>query len=447
MFGTGLRAMRRLMATAFAVLIGMPAASSWGSDDPIEDIVQVLRDHGLIDEATEQKILVKNRNRAVSASDSKLLEGWEWSGDLRLRNEQFWYDDSFGAPAQDDRNRFRYRLRFGFKKKLNDVFTVGVRLASGVASNSTNVSFGDSSAFDAEDFGNDAVSIDQAYLKLDLPTPAGMDLKTSFVAGKFGNPLVWKNSKDLVIWDSDITPEGLYLTSTWKPSEQTTLFGTLAYYIIDEDSSTKDPKLIALQLGGSTALADEVEVGLRGSWYEWRSLDDDFITRTTAFGSLPGAYDVDDQQAQVGELTAYARVEASEVWPVLLYAQFLRNFNAEADPLGLAGQEDSGYGFGLEIGSSKKLFKAGFAYFHVEANATPALITDSDLFDSQTNREGFTAYFERVIFEKLTFKLTYFDGDEIEDDPIFAPAGIILGPPIRSRSDRRRLQTDISIEF
>ncbi|MEE8312735.1 MAG: hypothetical protein V3R91_00330, partial [Myxococcota bacterium] len=113
------------MATAFAVLIAMPAAPSGASDDPIEEIVGVLRDHGLIDEATEQKILVKNRNRAVSASDSKLLDGWEWSGDLRLRNEQFWYDDSFGVPAQDDRNRFRYRLRFGFKKKLSDVFTVG----------------------------------------------------------------------------------------------------------------------------------------------------------------------------------------------------------------------------------------------------------------------------------------------------------------------------------
>ena len=142
MFRTSLLATRRLMATAFAVLIAMPAAPSGASDDPIEDIVGVLRDHGLIDEATEQKILVKNRNRAVSASDSKLLDGWEGSGDLRLRNEQFWYDDSFGAPAQDDRNRFRYRLRFGFKKKLSDVFTVGMRLASGVAANSANVTFG-----------------------------------------------------------------------------------------------------------------------------------------------------------------------------------------------------------------------------------------------------------------------------------------------------------------
>ena len=88
----------------------------------------------------------------------------------------------------------------------------------------------------------------------------------------------------------------------------------------------------------------------------WRSLDDEFIARTVAFGNLRGAY-----------------------------------------------------GFGFEVGSSKKVFKAGFGWFHVEANATPALI---------------------------------FDGEEIEDAAPFGfPASAGSG------SDRRRLQSDLSIKF
>ena len=194
--------------------------------------------------------------------DSGLLRDLEWSGDLRIRNEQFWYDRDLNGVERDNRNRFRYRLRFGFKKELNDWLTVGARLASGVASNSGNVSLGDSSEFNDEDFGNDAISIDQAY------------------------------------------------------------------------------------------------------------------------------------------------------------------------------------GLGFEVGSSKKLFKAGFGWFHVEANATPALITDSDLFDAHTNREGYTAYFQKRLFNVLTFKLTYFDGEEIEDDAPFGfPASAGSG------SDRRRLQSDLSIRF
>jgi hypothetical protein len=253
---------------AIAAILGVAPASGHADNEAIADIVQVLREQGLIDEATETKILAKSQRRSVSTSpmDSGLLRDLEWSGDLRIRNEQFWYDRDLNGVERDNRNRFRYRLRFGFKKELNDWLTVGARLASGVASNSGNVSLGDSSEFNDEDFGTDAISIDQAYLKLALPEPDGIDLETSFVAGKFSNPLTWKNGKDSVIWDSDITPEGFYLTSTWKPSEQTSLFTTLSYFIIDEEPATKNPKVLALQLGGQTPVAEGIELGLRGSW-------------------------------------------------------------------------------------------------------------------------------------------------------------------------------------
>ena len=42
--------------------------------------------------------------------------------------------------------------------------------------------------------------------------PEGMTLKS--IVGKQANPFLWKNGKDILIWDNDITPEGVALQLT-----------------------------------------------------------------------------------------------------------------------------------------------------------------------------------------------------------------------------------------
>ncbi len=439
----GLRAAARCLIAGAVSAMAAGVGPARASGDPIEDIVEVLRAQGLIDEATEQKILAKSQQRRVPAAPAvgdgfEFVKGFEWSGDMRLRNEQFWYDSSLGQGESDDRNRFRYRARIGFEKQITETVRMGMRLATGTDLNSTNETFGD-------EFVNDPILVDRIWAELALPD-CDCGWGTRVVGGKFANPFIWNNGFDGIIWDSDISPEGFYVSSSRGRADGGRLHATLGYFVIDENSTSKDPKLFAAQLGGSARLADGVEAGLRVSGYEWRSLDSDFIdastdggTAPTTGGNLTGAF---DGKARVGQASAYVRFGSGD-WPVLLHGTWLRNFTADA--VGGLGDEDTAWGGGFEIGSARRLFKLAAGYFRVEANATPSRFTDSDLFDGFTNREGIRLAAERQLVERVTLRMEFFDGEEIRTMPV-AP---IFGSITRNgdRADRKRFRTDLEFKF
>jgi hypothetical protein len=163
-----------------------------------------------------------------------------------------------------------------------------------------------------------------------------------------------------------------------------------------------------------------------------------------------------DGNARLLEGYTFFTLGASEAFPVTLFGTYVKNLEAESNTFVSAtdtlsvGDEDTAWGVGLELGSAKKSVLLGFAYYSVEANSVVSVFTDSDLFDGFTNREGFVAYLGREIVKNVDFRLTYFDGEEIEDDIL---GGVALtsgaqpfGPSIVN-GDRRRLQADIAVKF
>jgi hypothetical protein len=432
-------AIRALRALSLSLLL---AGTAGASDDPIEDIVAVLRDKGLIDDATEQQILAKRlRQQAAEpapvSAGFEFLDGFIWSGDLRLRNEHFWYDSSFGEEA-DDRNRTRYRARIGFTKQVNERLGVGMRLASGVDHNSTNVSFGND-----DEFGRDTILIDQVWADFRLSPPDSSWI-TTLTAGKVANPFLWKQaagrSADRIVWDPDLSPEGMFLRTEGNPAGELQIFATAGYFVASEVSEAKDPKLLALQLGGSIPLGRH-ELGLRVSGYEWRSLDDAFIAQNldgdspATGGNLAGAF---DSRARIAESAAYLQLAASPVGPAFLYAGWAKNLLA--DPTPPFDDEDTAWGAGFELGDEKTFARLGAGYFRVEANAVLSRFTDSDLFDGFTNREGLFVSLSRELASRVLLRLTLFDGEEIH-------SAVPIDPEDGSRADRKRLQSDVEIKF
>lgn len=426
-----------------ALSTAAPARIARAAEDPVEDIVAVLRDKGLIDDATEQQILAKRMRQqaavapAVAAGGFQFLDGFTWFGDLRLRNEQFWYDSSFGDEA-DDRNRFRYRARIGFTKQVSQTLTVGMRLASGADFNSTNETFGGN-----DDFARDTIAIDQIWAELALP---GSETWTHGVAGgKLNNPFLWKNGADRLIWDSDISPEGFYYRAQGALGGGAKLFGTAGYFLVSEESGAKDPKLFALQLGASAPLGSGNEIGARISGYEWRALDDDTIARNlagagpTTGGNLAGAF---DGRARIAESSAYLKL-AKLPGGGLLWTSYARNLLA--DSTFPQGDEDTALGAGLELGDEKQLARFGAGYMRIEANSILARFGDSDLFDGFTNREGFFVTLSRELASRVLLRVTLFDGEEIRTRAVPAGQGDVAREG--GRADRKRLQSDIEIKF
>lgn len=406
----------------------------------VEEILAILHDKGLIDESQHEDLLAKHYREQTKAAApaTSFVEGWKLKGDLRLRHEATSYDRDATGLERDNRYRFRYRARLGLEKAINDWATFGLTLASGTDDlRSTNQSFGD-----AEDFDPDEIYIDRAWVRFDAPSgPGGM--RTHLTAGKVGNPFLWKSGKDLIVWDSDINPEGAYIGSSWKATSAVDLWGAVGGFIVDENSTASDPKLVAAQIGTTARLTDTITFGGRLSGYEWRSLDTRFVGEAASWGNLPSAFD--HGRARIGEIGLHATFAHDATWPVTIYGTFVRNFSAESAVIGgtRVGEEDTAWSLGVETGSSSQLFRVGAGYFHVEANSVIGQFTDSDLFDGYTNRKGFLLYGARVLGPNVELKLTFAQSDEIEDD------GLGAGPfsdSIRN-ANRRRLQTDLEMKF
>jgi hypothetical protein len=449
----GILARAALVAIA-ALCIAAPGARAQDDGTAVEEILNVLRERGLIDEATEAEILAKQERAdakaAVAAASAKpvsaapsWLDGFVWSGDLRLRNEQFWYGRAFGG-TNDDNNRFRYRARLGFTKQFNSWVTGGVRLASSQNRDyrSTNVTFGNTS-----NFSPDEIYIDQAYLRFALPDPGSVGLATSLTAGKMANPFIWKNSLDKLVWDEDISPEGIALTSTLSPAEGAKLFATAAYFVEAQQSSDADARVFGFQTGGSLK-AGVVEGGARASYYAWDHVDNDanFFTGSDATGNLPTGLDDD---MGIGETTVYLSWAGIEGWPTLFWGTYTRNFSANDGFVDGVDVDDEGdaFGFGVELGDAK-VVRIGVAYNHVEANGVLGLYTDSDMFDGFTNREGFAVYASHAFTPWSELKLSLWEGEPIKT----TNSGNGDGPYNISESadqgaNRKRLQADVNFKF
>jgi hypothetical protein len=269
--------------------------------------------------------------------------------------------------------------------------------------------------------------------------------------GKVPNPFVWKVGKDNMLWDNDINPEGASLSLGAKPSDALSLFAHVAHFVIDENTSAKDPHLWGFQVGAHHALSDHVRWGARGTLYDLSSLDADFVGRgvdgtggaTDSAGNIEDGLTGDDEGdgLRVGELAAYLTWAGCESWPVTLYGTWARNLDAEDSTLfPEADEEDQAWGLGLELGDKKRYAMLGAGYWHIEANSFPSQFIDSDLFDGRTNREGFAFYGSRAILANTDLNLTLFLSDEIEGD---SPA---FDESVES-AERVRLQADLVFKF
>jgi hypothetical protein len=168
---------------------------------------------------------VKDQRWALPEAFPAWINRLEWSGDLRLRSQPQLYADSntdefldfarFNANGPTDINigtspgvlpfmntrenrldNTSLRLRLGVKAKVNDMVTVGVRLASGGS---------DSPVSTSETLGGGLVKkdlwLDQAYVAI-RPTTWATGL-----LGRMGNPF---SSTDL-LYDSDLNFDGVAL--------------------------------------------------------------------------------------------------------------------------------------------------------------------------------------------------------------------------------------------
>ena len=437
---------KTLALTVALIVIAPPLARASGgsADDPaLSELVRILRQQGVLSEEQYVEISAK---AAARESERSWYDRIDISGDFRLRYEYFDFDD------KRDRGRGRYRARLGFGVDVNDYADVFFRLATGALDHrSTNSTIGGS-----PDFGRSTFGVDQAYARVS-PFRNGQFNEGAGSAwlwgGRVPNKFRSKDyGKDFMLWDGDINFDGIGITTEADVTESVNLYARTGFYVIEENSSDRDPFMIAGQIGTNIDAAEHVTFGARTSLYGFSKLTQDFLDRgvkgrigdligssSTSAGNIEGGLTgkTNGGHLNVISVGSFVLVDYFEDWPIRVYADWAQNLDA-ASSMGV-GKEDTAWGVALEVGSSKKWVKLGAGFWHVEANAFPSQFIDSDLFDGVTNREGWAVYASRKMLANTELKGTLFVSDAIKKSVAFLDSV--------PSADRLRLQLDAIWSF
>ena len=338
---------------------------------------------------------------AANAGDA-WSERITFEGDFRLRHE------AIVEEPGEDRDRQRYRGRFGLSAKLTDKVEFGLRLATGDGNPaSTNLDFGES--FSASD-----IRIDRGYLKW-----AATD-ELELVAGEMKNPFFLTGDTALM-WDSDVDPQGIAAKFESGP-----FFGRAGGFLLDYRADGVKSRLYAAQAGVTFDVAGStVSAGV--GWFDFT----DIANNTPLYGDDAKGNSVDIEgryifDYDIGEI--FAEYESTlGNWPLTVFAEWTRNTRAPP--------ADTAYSFGASLGKAEKARSAelSWEWRDTEADALLAIFTDSNLADGRTDSSGHVFKGDYMLTDHVSVGATL----------IFSDYGEFRGEP----TDFDRFMIDVAFGF
>lgn len=386
----------------------------------------------------------------------KWLKDLKFSGDLRMRYEAFQFTS--GNPSEsDDRNRFRFRLRYGFEKKFSDEVKVGFAMASGevagtgndsglqVDPTATNQSF--DNLFNFKD-----IWIEKAYASY---SPNWVKVhpviqSVEILGGKFTNPFE-KGSSDL-IWDRDVKPEGAAerIDLNLYDSEEVDVkaYGLMGQFVLDEDSSGAnyaDSELYAWQ-GGINVVAytpffeRPVDWTSALSWYKY----DDYAQNSNF---MIGATSL--ARGNSNFVGASTELDAQDFSVIELYNEVafyphgipIRPFyDVATNVANVSQQNDEGWAWalGTKIGGIQKKgdWEVSYAYKRIENDSVVGAFNDSDFGLGHSGKRG------------NQFKLGYAITDYLTlNGAAFFVNNLTTGTASVRDEEQRRFQADLVWKF
>lgn len=386
----------------------------WGSE--MEILVLKLKEKGILTETEAQSLIqdaqneydaeIRNQIRESIKDDLKdVVPGWvrngKMSGDLRLRYQ---FDDHNNSRI--DRHRGRIRFRLGMETTLTEQLSVGFRLATGSSSDQTsaNQTFTNS-------FSSKSIWLDRAYARFKLND------NWSFTGGKMKNPFYHTS----LLWDGDVSPEGLAAQAVYDLGEKTRFFMNAGYFTLREDSSSKnDPYLAAIQAGITSEVFDR-KVKVAAALYEYQDLEDQDVTRVSPACStytntlydangdgianeLRYEYRILDLNAQAELFTCKIR---EQEMPFVAFGNYLTNLSHGV-------QDDYGWLAGFKFGKAKKAgdWQLGYNYRFVGQDCVPSFMNDSDFHGGGTNGKGHQFKCSYKAHKNTMLSLSLFDTKE-----------------------------------
>jgi len=357
------------------------------------------------------------------------------------------------ASTADARERERIRLRLGISAKVSDEVGVGVRLATGNATDrvSTNQTLG-------QNFNKYQLFVDRAFVRVD---PADW---VTVQAGRLPNP--WFSTD--MVWSDNLNFDGVAATTRWgSPGSAFSPFATLGWFPLREQTppSRSSRWLAGAQLGAGWDLTARTKIKLGLAYYSYNNLegkvDRNFTLGTNSSNQTVvvtdpayGQYEYSSGLRQKGNtvfetnptsvdtspvwglayafrplvLTASAELTQFSPYSLLLSAEYVKNtaFDQESfhrragaffdnkDP----GGKSTGYHFKLAFGAAEVReagqWQLSTSYRHVGSDAVLDAFTDSDLGLGGTNLQGYTLGGLYGLYRNTSVGVRYLSAKTIE---------------------------------
>ncbi|MBP8911724.1 MAG: putative porin [Phycisphaerae bacterium] len=347
-----------------------------------------------IEQATAPK--PEEKKADVIPESLKWASKLTWSGDLRYRCE---YIDDDGADSEH-RHRNRIRARLGLGVKINDEWNLGFRIATGngeVSGDPVSTNQTLDEAFSKKPFW-----LDQAYFGYHPQWFKGFNV----LGGKMENPF-YRVGKNELIWDSDLTPEGVALTYGLSLCETTTLNWAAGGFWVNEESSGGDTSLWGIQAHLKHQFSKPTYLLGGAGWYDYgniqgeESLAAEWNENTGAFFGNTKAGTVFALDYDLFELFAEFGTELAKL-PVAVFGNYVQNT--------VARDEDTGWLVGLQVNKAKDpgSWQFEWDYRDLERDAVVGQFTSSDFIGGGAGGEGHRFAFGYVLAKNVATNFTYY---------------------------------------
>ncbi len=409
--------------------------------------------------------------KTKTSQDKAGINSVKLNGDFRYRFEDIHTDpktfNTVGvrgplkkADQTKDRFRHRLRLRLGFEWTVNDEVTVGGRLATSMNAGAMNS--GDPISYNqtmTDAFSKKGVYLDTAYFDYHPARVPGLKV----MGGKMSNPF-YVPGKTQMIWDQDLTPEGLAVTYTNTMESSPTgpvyrevpleLAATAGYFLVQERSIDVETQLLGVQgsakynfeADGSTSLM----VG--ASYYDYGHLKGfpPLLDPANSFGNalslavLGGSALYGDDFNIVEGFTEFT-IPVFER-PLALYGDIAYN-TAKIDKNYDGNNSGAAWALGASYGRcvTPRSWSLHYEYRDLGRDAVVGAFTDSDFGGGGTNSKGHVLGADFMLLKNTRLAVTYFINHNMGSDwlrmvPTFGGKEKVDGP-------YQRLQVDLNFKF
>ena len=406
----------RVWIAALALLCAGAVGSS-AAEKELDPLLEILIENGVITRAQALAVEAERDRRAAVARQAaakadqtkaepaapplpiatpapEIKSAWydriDFKGDLRLRYEAFHVD---GISRNDQRHRFRMRIRPGWYTDITDWMNVGFQLRSG----------------DPRDPVSDNQSVDGGFSMKEVAFSEGFANFTptgwlAFTLGKFDPKKKWVVTD--MQWDDDVTVEGAMQELTFGPFK-----ADLYQFLLEEKRGGEDAYLIGAQAYANLATGSNSTLTFGAGFDNW--VRPQIVVDLTLDGELRGnriTNLLDDEEHLYSDFdifTAFAKWSwsGSKQWPVKVHLAAYNNTGAA----GPGEDYNQGYFARVQLGDYKEKYQPMFRYtrYYSEPDAIFYVFAQSDT-TRASDVDGHRFDFRLGFVKKSYFNFTWY---------------------------------------